>query len=284
MDDCKKKKDDKIDLDTLWTRIDYYSKFRKILGCEYGSEASIQLHKAIIEAYSFNEKIDDVLIRTAKEDFTLKIELNKLCPGDTLISFNWDTLAETIAMNMLGINLVQVPCPYNGTHIRLIKPHGSLSWIHKPEKPIIFQNGSKPRLDPMPEKDVNNDAEPLVLGAVPIKSELLEEIQKVQPGLHDLISAQWREVVNVISQAEEVVVIGYSFPKEDVYGRFLISEAVRRRTEHAKLKICYYSLKKDRPNVEEAFREIFGGAVNYEYKGKVKSAFKQPKGLPHCQT
>jgi hypothetical protein len=78
----------KIRLDQIWTRIDYYSKFKRILVSDYGANASIQLHKAVLEAYSFTKEID-CLLKDNKKEFTLKNILSKLETGDTLISFNW---------------------------------------------------------------------------------------------------------------------------------------------------------------------------------------------------
>jgi hypothetical protein len=273
--DCKNNNEEKIDLDKLWTRIDYYSKFSNILKIldfdEYGPKASIDLRKAILNIYSFKEEINQIC--TSRKDFTLKLELRELRRGDALISFNWDTLAENIVMKMLWKNLVQVPDPDSGRHIRLIKPHGSVSWVHKSDGNVIFQEGSKTLLSPMTEKDVHNGhngAEPLVLGTVPVKSELLREIQKCHPKVFETISYQWSETLKVISQAEEVVVLGYSFPKEDTYGRFLLQEAVRKRLKNDELpKVRYYALPDDRCKIEKAFREIFSNKVNYKYMGKV---------------
>ena len=130
----------------------------------------------------------------------------------------------------------------------------------------------------MAVNDVHDGAEPLVLGAVPIKSELIEEVQRDHPKVHETISSQWRETVDALSEATEVVVIGYSFPAEDAYGRFLLSEAVRKRPPNMELpEIRYYSLQKDRDQLEKTFREIFSCKVNYKYEGEVK-----PASQPDC--
>lgn len=251
--DCKEEPE-QLGLDWLWTRIDYCSKFRGILGSDYGVNAAIQLRKAVLDAYSFGDEISQLCTATA--EFTLKRVLRELSPGDALISFNWDTLAETIVLRMLGKDLVQVPYPVTNTQVRLIKPHGSLSWEHRSDAPVHFQEGSNPRLQPMAVESVHAEpasfAQPLVLGAVPIKSELLEEIQRYQFGLYETISAQWREVVDVLSRVTEIVVVGYRFPAEDAYGRFLFREAVLRRPKQTGLPpICYYALSKDREQLKE---------------------------------
>ena len=259
-------------LDKIWTRIDYYSKFSKILGSDYGAAASIQLHKAILHAYSFKEKIQELL--QSRCNYTLKDILDGLKPGDALISFNWDTLAEQIA-KQIGKNLIQAPYPYTGRDIRLIKPHGSISWPRKRDDAFdIYFPGGSPLCEPVPK-----DIEPLVLGAVPMKSELIREIQeKEYSKLYKLISFQWRETVEVLSKATEIIVAGYSFPREDAYGRFLLREAVLRRPKAMELPIiCYYA--KNCADYESAFQEVFSSEVNYEYRGEVKPCEKDAESL-----
>jgi len=278
VDDCEKKPE-QLGLDRIWTRIDYYSKFKLIFGSDYGSKAAIQIRKAVADAYSFKNEIDQLC--ATDTDFTLKRVLRGLTAGDALISFNWDTVAETILQHMLaqdGQELVQAPHPSASSHIRLIKPHGSLSWVHRSDAPVVFRNGSQPRLEQMTSDQIKEVSggfvQPLLLGAVPIKSELLDEIQRGQAGLHETVADQWREALDVLSRATVVEVVGYRFPAEDGYGRFILREAIRRRSPGSKLPtVRYYSLQCDRGEFEQAFREVFGPDVNYEYLGEVLSAW-----------
>lgn len=285
VDDCKEEQErlgleqHSLRLDSIWTRIDYYSKFKLILGCDYGSAAAIQIRQAVADAYSFEGEIDRLC--ESNTDFTLKCVLRGLNPGDALISFNWDTVAENILQRALGQELVQAPHPTASSHIRLIKPHGSLSWVHRLNESVCFRDGSRPLLRQMTSDQIREVSgvfeQPLLLGAVPIKSELLEEIQRGQPGLHETIADQWREALDVLSRAVEVEVVGYGFPAEDSYGRFILREAILKRPPGHKLPtVRYYSLQRDRGEFEQAFREIFGPEVNYEYLGKVESAWQSP--------
>ncbi len=78
------------------------------------------------------------------------------------------------------------------------------------------------------------------------------------------------------------MVLGYSFPAEDAYGRFLFREAVRRRPENlTPPKIRYYDLPEYRYLVEKAFREVFSEMVDCRYMGKVKTA-EQFASEPDC--
>ena len=112
--------------------------------------------------------------------------------------------------------------------------------------------------------------EPLVLGAVPIKSELLREVQREHADVYKRVADQWAQVVCAIAHATELVVAGYGFPPEDRYGHFLLREAAGRRGR-TPLSIVYYSLPSDRANVEASMRDIFGDDVNYTFAGRVES-------------
>jgi hypothetical protein len=263
---------DSVGLDAVWTRLDYSSKFRLILGSDYGPDAAIQLRQAIADAYSFSNELTTLCAST--KDFSLKRVLAGVSAGDAIISFNWDTVAETVFTTMLGRELVQAPHPSGHSGVRLIKPHGSLSWIHRHDAPVVFREGSRPILQAMASRDIfqrsGGFAQPLILGAVPIKSELLAEIQKSQASLHETVADQWREAIDVISRADAIEVVGYRFPPEDGYGRFLLCEALRRRPHGALLPVLgYFSLERDRGKFEQAFRDIFGSGVNYTYEGPV---------------
>ncbi len=261
-------------LDRIWTRIDYYSKLGRALRAgDY--PASLELHRAVLDAYGLTREL--AALPTAA-DFTLKTLLRELEPGDVLISFNWDTAAEHVA-RALGLDLAAAGCAGAEVRIRLIKPHGSLSWPHcadatgSDECTVVWEDGSAPRFDPMKPEEVSGSPghfrEPLVLGAVPIKSELLAEVQSGHPKVYETISDQWAEAVRAITQATELVVAGYGFPPEDGYGHFLLREAARRRGR-APLPIAYYSLPDGRSRIEASIRDIFGTAANYAYRGVVE--------------
>jgi hypothetical protein len=86
------------------------------------------------------------------------------------------------------------------------------------------------------------------------------------------IADPWREALAALSGATVLDVVGYRFPPEDAYGRFLIREALRTRPPAPPPRIRYFALEKDRASFESAFRELFGPALNYEYGGLVEPA------------
>ncbi len=71
--------------------------------------------------------------------------------------------------------------------------------------------------------------EPLLLGAVPIKSELIREVQCSRPDIFNLVMRHWLVLCYAVATCETLIIAGYSFPKEDLYGRFLFEEAIRFR-------------------------------------------------------
>ena len=77
--------------------------------------------------------------------------------------------------------------------------------------------------------------EPLVLGAVPIKSELLAEVQSGDRKAYETISDQWAEAACPVTQTTELVVAGYCFPPEDGY---VLLSAARSREAGARRSVA----------------------------------------------
>jgi hypothetical protein len=107
-----------------------------------------------------------------------------------------------------------------------------------------------------------------VLGAVPIKDELLAHTQP-NVSIYTVIADQWAAVVDAVTKATELVVVGYGFPPEDAYGRFLFRQGARRRSLASLPEISYYALETDRDRIEDAFRDIFAEDVACSFVGSV---------------
>jgi hypothetical protein len=202
------------------------------------------------------------------EDSTLaKIFQRKLQSDDVLVSFNYDTLAERLA-ERLGIQLDARP--RGGSGVAFAKPHGSMSWtLDFNTKSVNWLSADgAPLTDSLAEEDVDAGREPLVLGAVPVKSELICEVQQIgqMPRIYEVIACQWRVLVEAIRDARRVVLVGYSFPAEDVYGRFLIQEGLLLRG-NTSLRVHYYDLADIR---REKIKKVFGNLVErVMYRGPV---------------
>lgn len=171
-------------LDKVWTYIDYIAKFGRTLAflalpSYEGAQVSRELRRSLLDAYSLLDELADLAVDDSS--FTLKDELRKLDGGDALISFNWDTVAEHVARE-LKIRLVAAGFDpdAHGSAVRLIKPHGSLSW-EDPTGEVKWHDSGSPRYTPISATDRRLREPPyiqaLLLGAVPMKSELLVEVQ-----------------------------------------------------------------------------------------------------------
>jgi hypothetical protein len=232
---------DNWDLDVAWTHLDYFAKLRRgldALGLVFDDgSASLAIHRAAAAVYG---PLDHAYLANAWRNavsFTLRDILKEAAAGDVVVSFNWDVLIEHLLvrhrLHGTTARLVQAPHELGGEVVTLVKPHGSLSWgrafPHEGDAPD-FLPGPNPLLDPMLPADISDQKQPLLLGAVPIKSELLKEVQWRHTFVHRRIMDQWSVLCRALRDAEEVQAVGYGFPSEDQYGLFMLREAARRRS------------------------------------------------------
>jgi hypothetical protein len=123
----------------------------------------------------------------------------------------------------------------------------------------------------MDESKITDEMEPLLLGAVPIKSELIEEVQMHYNfrEIFQVVMNQWRAVMQTVQEADQIVVVGYSFPKEDQYGRFLFREAIRQRTKP--LKVEFYEVEhRVAERADCILTALQMPGIQLEWKGKVE--------------
>ncbi len=268
----------KIGLEELWSLIDHYAKFSDKRGGflkepRWLWDAESELKRALVRLCG-TEAVDAARKVYEKTPCTIvDVLLKQVKPRDVIVSFNWDTLVERLAKKF-RLKLIHRPGrPSN--KIKFVKPHGSLSWRIGTIRPN--QLNGRPLLDPLPECSIVpgiTDTEPLMLGAVPMKSELISEVQKCYaPHVFEIIMSQWRAVVEAVRDADTIVVLGYGFPKEDEYGRFFFKEGMRQR--HKRLKsVEYYNVSRES---ERAIREVFGEEPKVVWKGKVTPAGRRSR-------
>lgn len=270
-------------LEPVWTCMDYYAKLQEAIPQSSAwSDESPQMKKALLEVYG--KRCDDAADQLPLTDrYTLgQLIKNELNPGDILISFNYDTIVERLACRF-GHTLLSVEAQEQERRkgITLAKPHGSTSWTldlnkivrRSPQCVIAVEENDRVLLKSLKPTDVDQGREPLVLGAVPIKSELIREVQvelhdESRP-VFDTIVRQWRTVVEAIRAAASLVVVGYSFPQEDQYGRFLLKEGMRLR--ESSLTVEFFELEDKISERGEAILDVFGSRVeNLVYRGAVE--------------
>jgi hypothetical protein len=269
-------------LEELWSCLDYYAKLSGSGGALGDTPA--WLWPAVREL-----KYDALLFLTGRRcdraaealpvstDYTLgNLFKSQVETGDVVISFNGDTIVERLA-HKFGKRLRHC---YGEPHdaIKFAKPHGSAAWPLYNLSPAVFDG--EPIVESLAE-NMKND--PLMLGAVPIKSELLREVQMLRtpPGIivYQVIMHQWRAILEAIRDADKLVVVGYSFPMEDQYGRFLFSEGRRLRTIKAIPRIEYYNINAES---EASILDVFGDGAQ-RLSGKARSLAAAIVGLRIAQ-
>jgi hypothetical protein len=252
-------------LEPVWTALDWYSKLQPALPLPkpWTNEAP-EIKKALLSVYG--SRCDDAAA-CVRDDSTLAMLFARdVTGGDKIISFNYDTIVERVAIRS-GRKLVS--SPFGGEGLPFAKPHGSTSWtLDLPDKTLEWSSGGAPIVKSVRPEDVDHGKEPLLLGAVPIKSELIREAQLVGcvEIVFQVIAAQWRTVVESIRDCETLVVCGYSFPPEDRYGRFLFQEGLRLRGRG--LRVAFYDLDANAGEREREILDAFrGGVAHVEYRG-----------------
>jgi hypothetical protein len=260
-----------IGLEELWTCIDYHAKFPATFRTTWEPLGQVigELQSALLMMYG--SRCDTLAKQLSLDgDYTLSNIIKGIKPGDTLISFNWDTLVEHLCQKR-GLVLGHRNQPDESV-IRFAKPHGSASWNLK-SLPADIVDGP-PLLTSLDEGyPMRNQGRPLFLGAVPIKSELISEVQMAHGTLRifDVIRCQWRAVADAVRDADRLVVLGYRFPPEDTYGTFFYEEAMRERKRQrgGELRVDYYARCQDKRDIECLIRKALPGASPIRFKGEV---------------
>ena len=259
-------------LEQIWTCIDYYAKLNPALPCQsWLKDAPRELTQALLCLYGRTcDWVADKLPLT--EDYTLGRLVKELKLGDVVVSFNYDTLFERLAVRCRPrLPLRTFSRELRRDVVNFVKPHGSTSWCLDFNKRCLFSaaDDGSPLLDSLAEEDVDCTRAPLLLGAVPIKSELIQEVQ-AQYGVSEVFDAvvrQWKAVVAAVSQAKAIVVLGYRFPPEDQYGRFLLAEGMRLRPKSMPVNVDYYELERCREDTSRSILDAFRwriGEINWK--------------------
>jgi hypothetical protein len=234
---------------------------------------------------NLEELIRRVLLQTTweEDEQTAKISrspihekiISRAQPGDTLITFNYDTLIEE--------SLRHVKSPYwdpsdgyglaagghkkgwsknwreqrkseakSGSEVKLLKLHGSLNWT-------LYNNDSV-RLKPKPYVVRTRKRVPVY-----------ESCAILPPGWHKRIDKNpfkklWREARLKLESCQHIVVIGYSMPETDFLAKALFAEVSRMR---AARKNFLKSLIVAEPNREVSSRVVNAFVPALGFRGKV---------------
>lgn len=260
-----------VGLEELWTTIDLHAKFVSPFPIAWTARGIVirELKSAVVRMYG---SLCDEISRSISEtdNCTLvKVVASEIKAGDTLISFNYDTIVERLVSRMAKAPLQHGKELKPGT-IRFAKPHGSTSWCIK-DLPHAVTDGN-PLMESFSHEAIRDEIhDPLILGAVPLKSELVYEVQEYyrSPRVFEVIREQWRTLANAVAIATRIVILGYSFPKEDMYGRFFINEGQTARSTGLPLSIDVFNL--DLGTVRQV-AEIFPNGTPITFNGPVTPA------------
>lgn len=260
-----------VGLEQLWTCIDLHAKFPGAFPISWEPRGPVvrELKSALVRIYG--SSCDEISENISATDACTVVEIAKeIAAGDTLISFNYDTMIERVVKRIAKAPLRHGKDLRPET-IRFAKPHGSTSWQVK-NLPYCVTDG-EPIYDSLAHEAVRcrADLDPLLLGAVPLKSELIFEVQEYYGSqrVFEVICEQWRTVTNAVASATRIVVLGYSFPKEDLYGRFFLNEGKAMRDDNLSLKIEVFNLSAD---AVEPVGELFPSASSVCFKGPISAA------------
>lgn len=195
----------------------------------------------------------------AEECLLLKQFVKNLKNNDVIITFNWDTLIErTLFSTSKKMNFLH----RDPDAITILKLHGSLSWAKIPEGYVLKYLDSVKVLS---EKIVHThdytyyntwiplDTEPFIVPPSYIKQTLS----------HDFFKKIWREAFSVIVEAEKVVFIGYSIPKEDLQARSLLSTSWITRVRERKKGEDKFILIDPNPEVCGRYSSIISNRFEY---------------------
>lgn len=262
-----------LGLDHIWTCVDYLWKLERAVGWRaWLPQAAIDIKKAVL--YLYGEALDGRAKRLNAG--TLWELADEIKPCDTVISFNWDTVIERVIQKRGGRLGAFCGCLRDDC-INLVKPHGSTSWEFRDGHVISAAPDFEPRFEFLAESEIAARRFQIFLGAVPIKSELIVEVQELHGAraIFDTVMLHWSAVVAAVRDADRIVSVGYSFPPEDQYGNFIFGEAMRARTKVTDLEVAFYERDSvcPRNRTSESIKAAFLNRVGEpEYRGEVKGS------------
>jgi hypothetical protein len=226
------------DFEQLITVLDEWQEYR--LACGNTADESVRhlresllsgLHNLLCERVVDAHKADRL---NAVRDFVKRVHDEQ----STIVSFNWDLLLEVAAQDIdLGVAYQK---PSIKDTIRMAKPHGSLNLAELPEqeyeekKTAINVGPRDMQIEWRHEKSetvvlrIRNpviDPKGMVytLGPIVVPPAARKTYQS------PWISYQWHLAFDMVRNADELVIIGYSLPHTDIRPRLLLQLARFRR-------------------------------------------------------
>jgi len=254
-----------VGLEEIWTCIDFHAKFPfafPIPWIKPRGPVVGELKSALLRLYGRNcDALAERLASDPDANCTAVRIAREVRAGDTVVSFNYDTVFERLIRRFSGVRLRHGMRLVADT-IRFAKPHGSASWPIGDLRYELTQGDAV--LDSCAEGE-----DPLLLGAVPIKSELIFEVaERYNRRVFEVILEQWRTLSAAMSQVDRVVVLGYRFPPEDTYGRGFFREGLKQRPPSVGYQVDVYNRDADLQLVHA----VFPSATSICFRGPMTAA------------
>ena len=223
--------------------IDLVYHYRKVLGdCErdlkrliYNCFSTIYPQNDICSNY---ESIHDIIQQNTEVNFL------------GYVTFNYDLLLEQSLKKLekqyhyLSVNVDIFDEYYKNYRpsILILKLHGSLNWkLNSRDDDIIFKEKFVEPAYPIDSTTANLYVEPGIVPPTILKEEINSEYNESNP-LKRLLINQWKYAIQLLSKADKVIIVGYSFPETDyhVHRIFQIANMIRRSngTENQKILYC----------------------------------------------
>lgn len=228
--------------------------------------AGWELRRALAKLYGTS--LQEELSKQAIHDKWLAKRLRELEEGDIVASTNYDLLAESIiqqkwpsASNCRTEQEYRSRTTTQGPLI--LKLHGSLDWLFRShwitKRSQIDRTADNTAItdDDIDLDETFLETRPLVIAPVRYKDEIVFPSAQ-PPELVEVLKFQWERLIDAVSKADELQVLGYGFPPDDSYGNRLIQEAVRRRPTAPRLRVLLYLRDDKCPKVKKRLeRDIF---------------------------
>lgn len=136
---------------------------------------------------------------------------------------------------------------------KILKLHGSANWFWagvSPSDVLYYRNWTSDEKDNIPM-----GLKPYIIPPVLDKSSFYS---------HIAIHALWKQAEELLQQADEIYIIGFSFPQTDLSVRFLFQSALRSSQPD-----IYVVNKEEESNLRPVYQDVLQGkCVNYTYTGK----------------
>lgn len=160
---------------------------------------------------------------------TVDAFVERLQPGDTVLTFNWDLLVETALFKRNRDIVLYCPTTYDkkmaATKITFIKLHGSIDWLNnKQYKPA---KGSENEWELMGH-DIwkAKNQRHFASSSVGVPAFIIPPTSRKEYAEHPDIKQFWDVAFWNLLHSLEIYIIGYGFAKADIHSRALVQAGI----------------------------------------------------------